>query len=63
MNPHKQLLRWLVKAQIFTLIVLILMPTLIHYLGDTVGKVAYTGIVVLAVGLAWTLHRLLAALE
>ena len=63
MNPHKQLLVWLVRAQIFTLFVLILMPTVIHGLDDFYGKWIYALIVILTVSLAWILRRLLDAVE
>ncbi len=60
---HKLVLRWILRAQIFTLLVLVLMPTLVRMLGEMAGKLAYFAVVVAAVGLAWILHRFLDTIE
>ena len=63
MHPHKLVLRWLVRAQIFTLIVLVFMPALLHALGEMLGKLVFFLMVVIAIGLSWILDRLLGTIE
>jgi hypothetical protein len=63
MNPHKTILRVLVLAQVFTLFMLILMPVLVKLLNDSWGRVIYTLLSLVGIGLALALRYALNGLE
>ena len=63
MNPHKTVLRVLVLSQVFTLFALILMPVLVKLLSDSWGRVIYTLVSLVAIGLALALRYALNGLE
>jgi hypothetical protein len=63
MNGQKSLLRLLIVTQTFLLFSVIALPTLIHYLHQTAGKVVYGFFAALCIVLALLLRRSLADLD
>jgi hypothetical protein len=63
MNAYKPLLRLLILTQVFTLFLLLLMPVLVRFLGEVWGKVTYSIVALLCVGLALGLRYANSALD
>jgi len=63
MNPHKTALRLLIVTQVFALFFLMLMPAVIRWLGDPLGKALYGLLVAVSIGLALALRYALASLD
>jgi hypothetical protein len=63
MHPHKTAIRWLILAQVFSLFFLIFMPVLIVLLNETWGRVLYTLLALVGIGLALALKYALNGLE
>jgi len=62
-NPNKTALRLLVLSQVFTLFFIIFIPVLIRVLSETWGRVLYTLLALVAVGLSLALRYVLNGLE
>ena len=56
MNPTKTVLRLLIVGQVFSLFVVLLMPTLIQLLDQTSGKLLYALLVLISVGFTLALR-------
>jgi hypothetical protein len=63
MNPNKTALRVLIVAQVFTLFFLIFMPVMVRMLNEMWGRVLYTLLSLVAIGLALALRYALNGLE
>jgi hypothetical protein len=63
MNPHRTALRLLIVAQVFTMFAVLLMPTIMRLLDETIGKVLYALVVLISVGLSLALRYALVALD
>lgn len=63
MNPQKTILRLLIVSQVFCLFFLMFMPTLIKILHEFWGKMFYTLLVLVSIGLALALRYAFIGLE
>ena len=63
MNPNKAVLRLLILAQVFSLFFLIFIPVLIRLLNEMWGRVLYTLLALVAIGLSLALRYALNGLE
>jgi len=60
---NRSLLRLMVWIQMFTLFFLMVMPSLIRWLGGMWGKILYAVMVIIGIGFALALRYALASLE
>ena len=63
MNPNKAVLRLLILSQVFSLFFLIFIPVLIRLLNEMWGRVLYTLLALVAIGLSLALRYALNGLE
>jgi hypothetical protein len=63
LNPNKAALRLLILSQVFILFFLIFMPVLIHLLNEMWGRVIYTLLALVSIGLSLALRYALNGLE
>jgi hypothetical protein len=63
MSNDRSVMKLLIVTQIFTLLFLIFMPTLLRLLSGTLGKTLFAALTILAVGLSIALRHALKQLE